>query len=879
MERPEETLRESQEMLRRLFESAADATVVVDREGRIVRVNRQAEALFGYSREELLGRSIDLLVPERFRERHAQDRAGYIPQPRLRPMGAGLELVGRRKDGSEFFADIMLSPVETEGDTLVIATTRDITDRKQAEEALRARARQLEAVQAAAGEITRELDLNVLLGLIHRRAVALVGAGAGTVYLWDEAGQVLTPAVWHGHGEWLRMLRLKLGEGIAGVIALRREGMMVNDYRNSAYVHPLILERTRVTAVLGEPLVYRDRLLGVITLVHEDPGRSFRDHDRQLLALFANPAAIAIENARLYTATTRRLTEMTALHDVSRATTSSLDLDELLEALLQRLIQAGAHRAMVSLLAAGGEGGVQLRVAYDASRADPWLRRLDLSMERYPEIQEVVRTRQPLVIPDVLAAPLLGSVREHLEPLGLRSLVILPLVAQDQAIGAISLGYAGENRAVTTDDLRFYQSMADLGAIAIAKAQLFAQVARAKTDWENTFDSISELVAVIDTDHRLLRVNRALAQRLQVAPETLIGRPRDTVLHGTDRPPQEGPHIQTAGTGMPSTREVEDARLGGIFLVTTSPLRDPEGRPLGCVQIARDITETRRLEEEARQRQRFEDLSRAKSAFIASMSHELRSPLGSILGFADLLLEQGMDPLSEKQTRHLGHIRKAGQHLLQLISDILDLAKVEAGKIELHLEPLLVAATLEDILAIAQGLANKKSQILKAEIAPSLPPFLADPVRFKQMLFNLLSNAVKFTPEGGTIAVRASQKAESTKQKAAGGEQQAADTSVLPSAGCLLPSLVIEVTDTGIGIKSEDLPRLFQEFVQLEATATKRHEGTGLGLALTKQLVELHGGRIYAESEGEGRGSSFTVVLPFGGPGGAPDVLAGASSS
>ena len=145
---------------------------------------------------------------------------------------------------------------------------------------------------------------------------------------------------------------------------------------------------------------------------------------------------------------------------------------------------------------------------------------------------------------------------------------------------------------------------------------------------------------------------------------------------------------------------------------------------------------------------------------------------------------------------------------------------------------------------------------------------------------------MKFTPEGGTIAVRAYQKAEGTRQKAEGSVQTSGELPPLPTAECslptaycLLPSLVIEVTDTGIGIKSEDLPRLFQEFVQLEATATKRHEGTGLGLALTKQLVELHGGRIYAESEGEGRGSSFTVVLPFGGPGGAPDVLAGASSS
>ncbi len=175
-----------------------------------------------------------------------------------------------------------------------------LAERKARAEEAEARSHQLEAARAVTEEITRELDLAVLLGLVNRRAAELVGAVSGTVYLWDEAAQVLIPRVWHGLGKWMDGLRLKLGDGVTGAVAQRREGMIVNDYRVSPYASPLFLERSGITAVLAEPLLYRDRFLGVITINNEGAGRLFTQEDRELLALFAGQAAIAIENARLF---------------------------------------------------------------------------------------------------------------------------------------------------------------------------------------------------------------------------------------------------------------------------------------------------------------------------------------------------------------------------------------------------------------------------------------------------------------------------------------------------------------------------------------------------------------------------------------------------
>jgi len=253
----------------------------------------------------------------------------------------------------------------------------------------------------------------------------------------------------------------------------------------------------------------------------------------------------------------------------------------------------------------------------------------------------------------------------------------------------------------------------------------------------------------------------------------------------------------------------------------------------------------------------------AKSRFLANMSHELRTPLNGILGFSQLLLEQAGRLPIERQTRYVQNIQKSGHHLLQLINDILDLSKVEAGKITLEPAPQVLGDLLEDVLVIIRGLANKKSQRMEVRLETDLPTLVADAVRLKQICFNLLSNAVKFTPNGGRIELTARRICDSRLPMC---DAKTGDPAPQTHTANRQTAMVeIAVVDSGAGIRPEDLSRLFQEFVQLETTAQQHGEGTGLGLALTRRLVELHGGTIRAESAGEGHGSTFTVRLPTGG--------------
>jgi len=239
-----------------------------------------------------------------------------------------------------------------------------------------------------------------------------------------------------------------------------------------------------------------------------------------------------------------------------------------------------------------------------------------------------------------------------------------------------------------------------------------------------------------------------------------------------------------------------------------------------------------------------EQASRAKSEFLASMSHELRTPLNAVIGFSQVLANQTYGEVNERQLEYLTSILAGGRHLRKLVDDLLDLAKVDAGHLTLDLTKVSVADDIPEVAGVVQALAQQKNITLTVEVKEPLPSITADRMRVQQMIYNLLSNAIKFTDAGGHVTVTA-------------------DTisSVGPTGSCLLR---IRVADTGIGIKAEDQARIFDKFERGDSSTAREQEGTGLGLALTRNLVELHGGQISVESEGiKGRGSMFTILLPM----------------
>jgi len=291
----------------------------------------------------------------------------------------------------------------------------------------------------------------------------------------------------------------------------------------------------------------------------------------------------------------------------------------------------------------------------------------------------------------------------------------------------------------------------------------------------------------------------------------------------------------------------DGSRFFASVLVT--PVRDEDGTLLGYTKVARDITESKRAEAELlAAKEAAEVANRAKSAFLTNMSHELRTPLNAIIGYGEMLEEEAREQGLAEFVPDLTRIHTSGKHLLALINDLLDLSKIEAGRMDLYLETFDLAALIRNTLATIEPIAERNGNALRAEIPDDLGSMHADQTKVSQSLLNLLSNAAKFT-EGGTITLGASRKLDQ------GGVEW----------------ILLEVTDDGIGMTREELSRLFRPFVQADASTTRKYGGTGLGLTISRRFCEMMGGSIRVESE-PGQGSTFTIRLPAHVPDQRPGV-------
>jgi PAS domain S-box-containing protein len=410
-------------------------------------------------------------------------------------------------------------------------------------------------------------------------------------------------------------------------------------------------------------------------------------------------------------------------------------------------------------------------------------------------------------------------------------------------IGVLWLG-AEAYEAFTDDQLRLCYTL--INHLVGALKRIRALLAQEQQRLENLVQYLPTGVVLLDAEQRIILANPIALEFLPIITGTKVNLvftgPAASVL----APLFEGQVVALFAEPLPINNYV--------FEFTACPLET--GPYMGnYIIIIQDVTERKRMEAELeteraslawRVEERTAELSKAnvklakanklKNEFLANMSHELRTPLNSILGISEILVEEVYGILNEKQLNSLQTVRNSGIHLLSLINDILDLSKIEAGKVELQYEIVSISALCQASLLFIKELARKKRLKVKSQFDGELDSLYADQLRVKQILVNLLSNAVKFTPEEGEIALEVTSDIDEKR-------------------------VHFSVTDTGIGIAQEDMPRLFRPFEQIDSGLARQYEGTGLGLALVRNLVELHGGCITLESQ-LGKGSRFTVTLP-----------------
>ena len=367
-----------------------------------------------------------------------------------------------------------------------------------------------------------------------------------------------------------------------------------------------------------------------------------------------------------------------------------------------------------------------------------------------------------------------------------------------------------------------------------------AETERAEQDaiLRATLESAKEGILVVDSQHGVIAVNRRFAEMARISEEDLATGDRRVLIAAALKKVKM---VDIITSRIDALYESEATMRDEVVLIDGSvmdwfsaPVRTPDGTKVGRVAFVRDVTAERHAHQQLEQaREAAEAASQAKSQFLASMSHELRTPLTAVIGLADLLLLE-RDPLNDRQREYLDGIASSGRHLLALVNDVLDLAKIEAGKTELKFESIPIHDAIDEGVKAIGPLADTRGVLLEPATIVAVPNVRADRVRLRQILYNLISNAVKFTDRGGRVRIRARRDEDRVS---------------------------IAVIDTGIGIAARDLSRLYRSFEQLTLPSGDRPGGTGLGLALTKRLVEMHGGTIDVESE-LGVGTTFTVRIP-----------------
>jgi PAS domain S-box-containing protein len=884
--RAEDRVRDQREELAVTLASIGDAVIVTDRGGHITFMNPAAERLVGWSQAEARGRALPAVfvtVNEVTRQPVENPVARGIPGNEVTALPGGTVLV--RREGADRAIDGSAGPVHDRAGATVggVLVFRDLTERRaierdQAQVLAREQAahRDAAALSAVGQALVQSLDSASVGRHIAEGIRTLLGGTVSVLWELDPASNRLVAVATSGSGSpFPPGTRISHDEALAGFAvrearAVSTSNILTDPRLTLTPETRALVEQSGHSSVLAVPLTIGGRVTGVLA-VGDVTGRSFDEEEIRRLQDFANQVAIALENARLFARETSRREYLEALANVHRDLSAELDLDRLLSLMVER-----AGRLF------DGFGFAYLFDEESQSLgARGWGRAEPEAEAPFPAdgglVASCARARQGLLANDYPRSP---YALPAVVGLGVRHAMAQPLVSRDRLLGVLVV-CRREARPFLLADFAAFEGLAVQAAVSLDNAVLFVEAGRQRREAEVLADLARSINAAQDVSTVLQRVvdgakelcgcdltgvalretesgaivMRNRAGEYRGAPERLViepGRGAGGLVLESGRPFRSDNMAQDLRITRDYARLIETEGLVATLVVPIMV----EGHVEGLLYVHRrtpgpftDRTETvlrqlaeyagiaihnmRMLAHEHQMRAEAEGASRMKDEFLATLSHELRSPLQPLLNWAYLLRSPDLDPASAE--RALDAIERSTKTLGQLIEDLLDVSRIVTGKLRLQARPVRLPRVVRAALEAVEPAALAKSVILESRIEPDLPAVLGDPDRLQQVLWNLLSNGIKFTPKGGRVTVTV-----------AGRKSE----------------VVLTVADTGAGIKREFLPHVFERFRQAESSTNRAYGGLGLGLAIVRHLVELHGGSVAAQSEGEGRGATFSVRLP-----------------
>jgi signal transduction histidine kinase len=797
------------------------------------------------------------------------------------------------------FSDRQIALLQTFADQAVIAieNVRLFNETKEALER-----------QTATSEILRVIsssptDTQPVFDIIAANAARLCAARDAQVLRVE--GDVLRLVSAYGSPSMPPVRSISRGHAV-GRAVIDRQTIHVRDMAQAVAEFPeTSAPQHGVQSVLAVPLLRTGVAVGVIRISRTQI-EPFTDAQIALLQTFADQAVIAIETVRLFTELQEKNQALTTAHaQVTEALDRQTATAEILQAISQSptdtqpvfdaIVQSAArlcHAANAAVFLTDGS------VLYHPANYGSPPEMLAAVRAQYPRPVDMgttpgmaILTRSVVQVPDIEEPSALEHVRQIGRLLGFRSVIAVPMLREDEAVGAVNVARREPGR-FSDGEVELLKTFADQAVIAVENVRLFKELQARTAALTRSVEQLTALGEVGRAISSTLNLETVLTTIVSRAVE-LSGLDGGVVFEYNEDDQQFVQRAQAeTGGALAAARRATPIRRGegivGRTAITVEPVQvfditaagayvGPnrenliesgvrailavpmvrEGLLIGCLGVTRNqpgefptetiellrtfATQSALAIQNARLFQEIEDKSRQleaasqhKSEFLANMSHELRTPLNAIIGFSEVLADRMFGELNEKQDEYLKDIHASGQHLLSLINDILDLSKIEAGRMELELTNFDLPTTLDNALTLVRERAGRHGVALRVTVDERVGQVRADERKIRQVVLNLLSNAIKFTPDGGRIDVRA-----------------------VPTDG----AVEVSVTDPGVGIALEDQEAIFEEFRQV-GTAAKKVEGTGLGLALSRKFIELHGGRIWVESE-VGKGSTFRFTLPM----------------